>query len=63
MRVNRINWHALAVDEVLKILETKPQGLDEDEAERRLALYGPNELRRERGRSRLSIFLLSLIHI
>jgi len=57
MRVNRINWHALAVDEVLKILETKPQGLDEDEAKRRLALYGPNELRREKGRSRLSIFL------
>jgi len=57
MRVNQISWHALAVDEVLKILETKPQGLDEDEAERRLALYGPNELRREKGRSRLSIFL------
>ena len=57
MRVNQINWHALAVDEVLKILETKTQGLDEDEAERRLAYYGPNELRREKGRSRLSIFL------
>jgi len=57
MKVNQINWHALAVDEVLKILETKPQGLDEDEVERRLALYGPNELRREKGRSRLSIFL------
>ena len=57
MRVNRVDWHALTVDEVLNILKTKPQGLDEDEAERRLALYGPNELRREKGRSRLIIFL------
>ncbi|RLF99623.1 MAG: ATPase, partial [Thaumarchaeota archaeon] len=57
MEVNRVNWHALPVDEVLSILKTKPQGLDEDEAKERLALYGPNELRRERGRSRLTIFL------
>ena len=57
MKVSRVNWHALAVDEVLNILKTRLQGLDEDEVKERLTLYGPNELRREKSRSKLVIFL------
>ena len=39
------SWHRLAVEEVVAILETRPDsGLSEAEAKRRLAEYGPNEL-------------------
>ena len=55
--MDRFRWHALSVEETLNILKTKIIGLDKDEVEKRRATYGPNELRRERGRSRLSIFL------
>ncbi|QQL46202.1 cation-translocating P-type ATPase [Sulfuriroseicoccus oceanibius] len=37
-------WHALARDAVLEALEAREDGLSEDEAGRRLALYGPNRL-------------------
>ncbi len=39
-----MNWHSLSVDEVLRKLRTRKEGLDEDEARRRLEKYGPNEL-------------------
>ncbi|MFT0892086.1 cation-transporting P-type ATPase [Pseudochelatococcus sp. G4_1912] len=37
-------WHALPVDAVLEILATNNNGLDSNEAKRRHALYGANEL-------------------
>ncbi|RSL15637.1 P-type E1-E2 ATPase [Edaphobacter aggregans] len=38
-------WHAIAVDEVAKRLQTDPaKGLDAGEASQRLAKYGPNRL-------------------
>ncbi|MBI5841963.1 MAG: cation-translocating P-type ATPase [Chloroflexi bacterium] len=37
-------WHALKAEEVLKHLEVKEQGLTTEEAERRLAHYGQNQL-------------------
>ena len=37
-------WHSLEVDEVLKLLNIQLKGLSEEEAERRLRQYGPNEL-------------------
>jgi P-type Ca2+ transporter type 2C len=36
--------HALEVEEVLKILKSSEKGLDQDEAVRRLKVFGPNEL-------------------
>lgn len=40
-----MSWHALGTDEVLKHLDTlADQGLNEEEAERRLQAYGPNQL-------------------
>ena len=41
-------WHAMAAEEVLRALETRPHGLTSAEAARRLRLYGPNELEQER---------------
>lgn len=37
-------WHAYAVDDVFALLDSTPDGLSSDEARRRLAQYGPNEL-------------------
>jgi len=50
-------WHALAVEEVMSKLRTGPRGLSDEEALRRLEIYGPNELRAEKKRSLLHIFL------
>jgi len=52
-----VEWHALAVDRVLALLATGPQGLSEEEAARRLEEIGPNELRREAQVSPFLIFL------
>ncbi|MHB1456619.1 MAG: cation-translocating P-type ATPase [Armatimonadota bacterium] len=37
------DWHAISVDEALTALESSNEGLREEEAEKRLALHGPNE--------------------
>lgn len=37
-------WHGLTVPEVLGSLQTSIQGLTSEEAQKRLALFGPNEL-------------------
>ncbi len=50
-------WHALQIDEVFKALRTTPQGLDEEEAERRLRTYGPNKIEEEERASPLRLFL------
>ncbi len=50
-------WHSLKVEEVLERLRTKPEGLSEEEARRRLEVYGPNELEREEGRPPLAILV------
>ena len=50
-------WHALSVEEVFRSLQATEHGLSQQEAEQRLARFGPNELQ-ERGKvSPLAIFL------
>ncbi|HDD39754.1 MAG TPA: ATPase, partial [Nitrososphaeria archaeon] len=51
------SWHALAIDEILRSLKTTLNGLTDREASERLAIYGPNELRKEKGRSKIGIFV------
>lgn len=51
------NWWAQAVDAVLEKLGSGRDGLTPEEASRRLARYGPNELARKKGPSRLMLFL------
>ncbi|MCX6568400.1 MAG: cation-translocating P-type ATPase [Candidatus Aminicenantes bacterium] len=56
--MNNVNWHSLDVAEALKTLESDPhRGLSDDEAARRLADHGPNELRKEEKVSPWTIFL------
>ena len=49
------NWHTLGVEEALRRLGSSLEGLTEEEAERRLRVYGPNTVKARR-RSPLRIF-------
>ncbi|TVP88267.1 MAG: HAD family hydrolase, partial [Thioalkalivibrio sp.] len=53
----RVPWHALSGDEALERQETASDGLEKDEAERRLREYGPNRLRQEKKRPAWKRFL------
>ncbi len=50
-------WHAEDIDAVLEQLDTSRNGIAEEEAKRRLGVYGPNELREEKKTTPLEIFL------
>ncbi|NPA27266.1 MAG: cation-translocating P-type ATPase [Chloroflexi bacterium] len=53
-----VEWYRLPVEEVLRLLETNPEtGLSEEEAQRRLAIYGPNQLVERGPESPWRIFL------
>src|SRR5512146_1853650 len=52
-----MEWHEKTVAEVYAELVTAGEGLAPEEAERRLVLHGPNELRRARRRTPLLMFL------
>lgn len=43
------NWHSTDIDGVLATLETSNEGISDEEAAKRLAEYGPNELMEEGG--------------
>ena len=52
-----VAWHALAVDDVLRRLNSDPKkGLDTNEVSRRLSKYGPNRLPEGRKRSLFAKF-------
>ncbi|MCX8151958.1 MAG: HAD-IC family P-type ATPase [Archaeoglobaceae archaeon] len=51
-----MNWWALDAEEVFKILETKPTGLDEKERKKRLEKFGVNEIKIKE-KSLIQIFL------
>ena len=56
--MNETKWHSLDVADALKTLASDPhKGLDDDEAARRLAANGPNELKKEDRVSPWTIFL------
>ena len=44
-------WHTLTVEETEKILDTTEDGLSDAEAAKRLAAYGPNNLRQKKAKS------------
>ena len=50
-------WHALTPEEALKEIKTNEKGLTAEEAQSRLATYGPNELEKEKGKSPIKLFL------
>jgi P-type Ca2+ transporter type 2C len=52
------SWHALSVEESLAQLNVaENQGLTQQEAQSRLTTYGPNELKKEKGKSPIKLFL------
>jgi P-type Ca2+ transporter type 2C len=51
------SWHALKTEEALAELKVNEQGLAQQEAQQRFTTYGPNELRKEKGKSPLKLFL------
>jgi len=52
-----LEYHALEVEEALRALQTSLEGLSEEEAKRRLSVFGPNELREEKRVTPLGIFI------
>jgi len=55
--MEKLKWHALEAGAVIKALGTNAtHGLDQAEAQRRLDAYGPNELKKEKKASPLSLF-------
>jgi magnesium-transporting ATPase (P-type) len=55
--IEKQNWHALEVEDVLRTLETSCSGLSKDQAQKRLAQFGPNELVKKGKVSAWAIFL------
>lgn len=52
------NWHSLPIDEVARLVDVDPRtGLSADEVQRRLQLYGPNELQQRKATSPLRLIL------
>jgi len=57
MRLDKQNWHALEIKEVLQTLKTEYNGLSKKEAEHRLAKFGRNELEEKKKKSALILLL------
>ncbi len=49
-------WHALKPEEAIEELKTSLEGLPPQEAQNRLSVYGPNELKKEKGKSPIKLF-------
>jgi P-type Ca2+ transporter type 2C len=51
------NYHSLRTEEVIKLLNSDNQGLSKEEAKKRLKVYGLNELKKEKDKKIIKIFL------
>ncbi len=52
-----IEWYRTPLSEVFKLARTTPQGITDEEAARRLVLYGYNEIKEEKKISEVLRFL------
>lgn len=50
-------WHAMKAEEVVDALNTSPEGLSQEEVNRRFEEFGPNELKKEEGKSLIKLFI------
>jgi Ca2+-transporting ATPase len=55
--MNQIAWHSMNLEDILKTLETRFNGLTYDEAKHRLEEFGPNEFAVEKKHALLNIIL------
>ncbi len=53
-----MNWHIITLQELLEILDAKPEGLEQADAEKKLQIHGPNELVREKKKPMWLKFLM-----
>ena len=51
------SWHSMETEETMKQLDSKETGLSQEEVQKRLQQYGTNELQKEKGTSRIKMFL------
>jgi P-type Ca2+ transporter type 2C len=51
------NWHSLSQEEALSKLGSDTAGLSVQEAQKRFTVYGPNELKKQKGKSPLKLLL------
>lgn len=51
------SWHAMSLNEIYELLKSRPNGLSEEEAIKRLKELGPNEIRLEEKFKKLKAFL------
>lgn len=56
-------WHTIEIKETLQALNTKETGLSQEEAQKRLVEYGLNELKKEKGKSPIRLFLEQFTNI
>lgn len=51
------SWHAKETSETLQDLKVEETGLTQEEVQKRLQQYGPNELKKEKGKSKIKLLL------
>jgi len=56
MKIEKKPWHALSAEAVLDALDTRPEGLSDEEAKARFLEHGANELVRKSGDTPWRIF-------
>ena len=54
--MKKLEWYQGAIEEVLTRLNAESAGLTNEEAEKRLAQYGPNSLKQKKKDSKLALF-------
>jgi P-type Ca2+ transporter type 2C len=57
MAQSQKNWYSLSREEALSKLESDKAGLSVQETQKRITVYGPNELKKQKGKSPLKLLL------
>ena len=52
-----MHWHQKKANEIIEVMNSSVSGLSSDEAQKRLAEYGPNELKEKEKRTLFMMFL------
>ena len=56
-------WYKLAVEEVLRVLDSAPRGLSNEKASERLAKFGPNEIKERKKTPAIIQFLMQFTEV